>query len=250
MKLNRIIFCIMFLFGSITTLFADTTMPIPKISMGVGQAETPQDLVSSLQILLILTVLTLAPSIIIMTTSFIRVTIVLHFTRQALGLQQVPPNQVMIGLAIFLTFFIMRPTFDQVMETGINPYMEKKITQKEMFQNIEKPIKLFMLKQTRTKDLEMFLKLAKVAPPSNRKELPISVVLPAFVIGEITRGFEIGILIYIPFIIIDMVVSTILMSLGMMMLPPVSISLPFKLLLFVTVDGWNLIIDSLVRSFN
>jgi flagellar biosynthesis protein FliP len=233
-----------------TVLAAETTMPIPKISMGVGQAETPQDLVASLQILLILTVLTLAPSIIIMTTSFIRVVIVLHFTRQALGLQQVPPNQVLIGLAIFLTFFIMRPTFDQVMTTGINPYLEKKITQKEMFQNVEIPMKIFMLKQTRTKDLELFLKLSKTAPPTNRKELPISVVLPAFVIGEITRGFEIGILIFIPFIIIDMVVSTILMSLGMMMLPPVMISLPFKLLLFVTVDGWNLIIESLVRSFN
>jgi flagellar biosynthesis protein FliP len=170
-----------------TVLAAETTMPIPKISMGVGQAETPQDLVASLQILLILTVLTLAPSIIIMTTSFIRVVIVLHFTRQALGLQQVPPNQVLIGLAIFLTFFIMRPTFDQVMTTGINPYLEKKITQKEMFQNVEIPMKIFMLKQTRTKDLELFLKLSKTAPPTNRKELPISVVLPAFVIGEINK---------------------------------------------------------------
>ncbi len=249
MKFKKIAMCILFMIIG-TTVLADMTMPIPKISMGVGQAETPQDLVSSLQILLILTVLTLAPSIIIMTTSFIRVVIVLHFTRQALGLQQVPPNQVLIGLSIFLTFFIMRPTFDQAMTTGVNPYLEKKITQKEMFENVEAPLKLFMLKQTRTKDLELFLKLSKTAPPTNRKELPISVVLPAFVIGEITRGFEIGILIFIPFIIIDMVVSTILMSLGMMMLPPVMISLPFKLLLFVTVDGWNLIIESLVRSFN
>ena len=199
MKFKKIIFCFMFMIIS-ATMFAEVTMPIPKISMGVGQAETPQDLVSSLQLLIILTVLTLAPSIIIMTTSFIRVIIVLGFTRQALGLQQVPPNQVLIGLALFLSFFIMIPTFDQVMTSGITPYLEKKITQKEMFKNVEAPLKLFMLKQTRTKDLELFLKLAKVAPPANRKELPISVVLPAFVIGEITRGFEIGILIFIPFI--------------------------------------------------
>lgn len=229
---------------------AAPAIPIPKISMGVGTADTPTDIVSSLQILLMLTILTLAPAIIMMTTAFIRIIIVLHFVRQAIGLQQVPPNQVLMGLALFLTFFVMRPTYDAVMTTGVTPFLEKKITQEQFYKNIEQPIKTFMLKQTRTKDLELFLKISKVTPPKNRQDLPISVVVPAFIIGEMSRGFEIGILIYIPFIIIDMIVSTILMSLGMMMLPPVSISMPFKLLLFVMIDGWSLIIGSLVKSFN
>ncbi len=229
---------------------AAPAIPIPKVTMGVGSADTPTDIVTSIQILLMLTILTLAPAIIMMTTAFIRIIIVLHFARQAIGLQQVPPNQVLIGLALFLTFFVMRPTYDAVMSTGVNPFLEKKITQEQFYKNVEQPVKTFMLRQTRTKDLELFLKISKVVPPKNRQELPISVVVPAFIIGEMSRGFEIGILIYIPFIIIDMIVSTILMSLGMMMLPPVSISMPFKLLLFVMIDGWSLIIGSLVKSFN
>lgn len=229
---------------------AAPAIPIPKVSMGVGTADTPTDIVTSLQILLMLTILTLAPAIIMMTTAFIRIIIVLHFVRQAIGLQQVPPNQILIGLALFLTFFVMRPTYDVVMSDGVKPFLEKKITQEQFYKNIEQPVKTFMLKQTRTKDLELFLKISKVVPPKNRQELPMSVVVPSFIIGEMSRGFEIGILIYIPFIIIDMVVSTILMSLGMMMLPPVSISMPFKLLLFVMIDGWSLIIGSLVKSFN
>ena len=248
MKIKKYLIAAVFLLNGIV-MSAATTIPIPKVTMGVGAAETPADLVTSLQLLLMLTVLTLAPAIIMMTTSFVRVIIVLHFVVQALGLQQVPPNQVLVGLALFLTFFIMKPTYDDIMTNGINPFLEKKITQQQMYSNVEAPLKKFMLKQTRTKDLELFLKLSKVAPPANRQELPMNVVLPAFVVGEMTRGFEIGILIFIPFIIIDMVVATILMSLGMMMLPPISISMPFKLLLFVMVDGWSLIIDSLVRSF-
>ncbi|NLK62798.1 MAG: flagellar type III secretion system pore protein FliP [Fusobacteria bacterium] len=228
---------------------SETMIPIPKIDIGVGVASGPEEVVTSLQILMLLTVLTLAPAIIMMTTSFIRTIIVLHFVRQAIGVQQLPPNQILIGLALFLTFFIMQPTINQMMETGVTPYLDKKISQEEMFRNVEIPLKTFMLKQTKIKDLELFLKISKVKPPKNRREIPLSVVLPAFVVSELTRGFQVGIILFIPFIIIDMIVATVLMSLGMMMLPPAMISLPFKLLLFVMVDGWSLIIESLVLSF-
>lgn len=228
---------------------AEKTIAIPSVNFGFGESQSPDDLVTSLQILLVLTVLTVAPGIIIMTTSFIRITIVLHFIRQALGLQQMPPNQVLVGLALFLSFFIMQPVFTDVLENGINPYLDRKINQKEFFSNVEKPIKKFMLKQTKTKDLELFLKASKTKAPKSRDQISIFVVTPAFVLSELTRGFEIGILIFIPFIIIDMIVATVLMSLGMMMLPPVMISMPFKLLLFVMVNGWGLIIEALIKSF-
>lgn len=241
-------FFIVFLFIQISA-FAEKTISIPKINLGINGSDKPEDLVTSLQILLILTVLSLAPSIIIMTTSFIRIIIVLHFVRQALGLQQMPPNQVLVGLSLFLTFFIMQPTIDSVFNNGINPYLDRKISQEVMIKNIETPMKDFMLRQTRVKDLELFLKISKTKPPASRKDIPIWIVIPAYIISEITRGFEIGILLFIPFIVIDMVVSTVLMSLGMMMLPPVMISLPFKLLVFVMVDGWSLIIEALVKSF-
>ncbi len=237
-------FCILSSFS-----FGETMIPIPKVEIGVGAAQNPQEVVTSLQILMILTILTLAPAIIMMTTSFIRTIIVLHFVRQAIGIQQLPPNQVLIGLTLFLTFFIMQPTITKVMNDGVQPYLDKKISQEEMFVQVENPVKEFMLRQTKTKDLELFLKISKTRPPKSRRDVPISVVLPAFVVSELTRGFQIGILLFIPFIIIDMIVATILMSLGMMMLPPVMISLPFKLLLFVMVDGWSLVIESLVLSF-
>lgn len=230
-------------------LVAEERIPIPSINLGIKGAEGADDLVVGMQILLLLTVLSLAPAIIMLTTSFVRITIVLHFIRQALGLQQLPPNQVLVGLALFLTFFIMQPVYDDVMGNAINPYIEKEITQQEMFQNIEKPLKIFMLKQTKDKDLELFLKASRVKLPDSRKDIPITVVIPAFILSEITIGFQMGILIFIPFIIIDMIVATVLMSLGMMMLPPVMISMPFKLLLFVMVDGWGLIIGSLIKSF-
>ena len=238
---------IIFLLLSITS-FSEIT--IPKINMGIGQSSSPTDLVTSLQILIILSVLTLAPSIIIMTTSFVRIIVVFHFVRQALGLQTMPPNQIIVGLSLILTFFIMKPTVTQVVDTGINPYLNKKINQEQFFNNIQNPLKNFMLKQTQEKDLELFIKISKTSVPKSRMETQFWIVLPAFVLSELTRGFEIGILIYIPFIIIDMIVSTVLMSLGMMMLPPIMISVPFKLLLFVMVDGWSLIIESLVKSFN
>ncbi|BDU50119.1 flagellar type III secretion system pore protein FliP [Haliovirga abyssi] len=245
-KLKVLFFFIIISFS----LYAEQKIAIPKFNFGIGASKSPDDLVTSLQILMGLTILTIAPSIIIMTTSFIRIIIVLHFVRQALGVQQMPPNQVLVGLALFLTFFIMEPTANDIMQNGINPYLNKKISQETLFKNIENPLKKFMLKQTRVKDLELFVKLSKTKKVKSRKDLSVWIVTPAYIISELTRGFEIGILIFIPFIIIDMIVATVLMSLGMMMLPPVMISIPFKLLLFVMVDGWNLIINSLVKSFN
>lgn len=231
------------------TVYGAQTIPIPQINFGIGTSNKPEDVATVLQILVVLTILTLAPSIIMLTTSFVRITIVLHFVRQALGLQQMPPNQMLIGLSLFLTFFIMQPTVNSIMTNGINPYVEKKITQEEMLKNVEKPLKTFMLKQTREKDLELFLKVSKEKKPASRNDVSIWVVIPAYIVSELTRGFEIGILIFIPFIVVDMIIATILMSLGMMMLPPAMISLPFKLLLFVMIDGWSLIIEALVKSF-
>lgn len=245
--MKRVISFFGFLLFSVNAM---ATMTIPKIDMSIGNSSSPNDLVTSLQVLIILTILTLAPSIIIMTTSFVRIIVVFHFIRQAIGLQSMPPNQIIVGLSLILTFFIMKPAINQMVNTGINPYLNRQINQEQFFKNIGDPLKNFMLKQTQEKDLELFLKISKTVVPKSRMETPFWIVLPSFVLSELTRGFEIGILIYIPFIIIDMIVATVLMSLGMMMLPPVMISMPFKLLLFVMVDGWSLIIESLVKSFN
>jgi flagellar biosynthetic protein FliP len=184
-----------------------------------------------------------------MTTSFVRIIVIFHFVRQAIGLQQMPPNQILVGMSLILTFFIMNPTIKEVVDNGINPYLEREITQEVFFENIQNPLKEFMLGQTKDKDLKLFLSASKSELPENREEVSFWVVLPAFILSELTRGFEIGILIFIPFIIIDMIVATVLMSLGMMMLPPVMISMPFKLLIFVMVDGWTLVVDSLIKSF-
>jgi flagellar biosynthetic protein FliP len=201
------------------------------------------------EVFLVISFLSLLPAILIMFTSFTRIVVVLSFLRQALGGQQIPPNPVIIGLAIFLTFFIMSPTIDAVTQDAINPYMAKQITIQEAFKRAEPSVKTFMLKQTRQKDLALFSTIAKEKRHSSPSELPLKVVVPAFAISELKTAFEIGFLIYLPFLVIDMVVSSILLSMGMMMLPPVLISLPFKLLLFVLVDGWNIIVGSIVRSF-
>ena len=201
------------------------------------------------EVFLIISFLSLLPAILIMFTSFTRIVVVLSFLRQALGGQQIPPNPVIIGLAIFLTFFIMSPTIDAITQDAINPYMAKQITIQEAFKRAEPSVKSFMLKQTREKDLALFSTIAKEKRHSSPSELPLKVVVPAFAISELKTAFEIGFLIYLPFLVIDMVVSSILLSMGMMMLPPVLISLPFKLLLFVLVDGWNLVVGSIVRSF-
>lgn len=218
-----------------------------SIDMGTSSA---QQLGTSLQILLLMTVLSLAPAILMLMTSFTRIIIVLSFVRNALGTQQLPPNQVMVGLALFLTFFVMAPTWNQVNTEAIQPYMNNQITQAEALTKAEEPMRLFMFKQTREKDLELFVGLAKMERPKTYKEVPTYVLIPAFVISELKTAFQMGFAIFIPFIVIDMIVSSTLMSIGMMMLPPMMISLPFKLLLFVLVDGWHLVVQSLVTSFH
>ncbi|MEW6417084.1 MAG: flagellar type III secretion system pore protein FliP [Nitrospirota bacterium] len=201
------------------------------------------------EVFLLISFLSLLPAILIMFTSFTRIVVVLSLLRQALGGQQMPPNPVIIGLSLFLTFFIMSPTIDVIARDSINPYIGKQITMKEAFQRAEPPIKSFMLKQTRQKDIALFLSMSKERLPQNPKDLPLKVVVPAFAISELKTAFEMGVLIFLPFLIIDMVISSILLSMGMMMLPPILISLPFKLLLFVLVDGWNLVVGSIMRSF-
>jgi flagellar biosynthetic protein FliP len=224
-------------------------LPIPTIKIGVGEAKDAGEVSILIQILILLTVLSLAPAILIMMTSFTRLVVVFSFLRLALGTQQMPPNQILIGLSLFLTFFIMTPVWSTVHEKALVPYQEKKISQSQAIDEALKPVRQFMFKQTREKDLALFVNMAKISKPKNKEEIPTTVLLPAYMISELKTAFQIGCLLYIPFLIIDMVVSSILLSMGMMMLPPVMISLPFKALLFVLVDGWNLIVGSLVKSF-
>lgn len=234
-----------------SNVFAETTFPF-KFGFNVEPAQTPQETSTSIQILLILTVLSLAPSILIMMTSFTRIIIVLSFMRNALGTQQMPPNQVLIGLALFLSLFIMSPVLNDINSQAYQPFNNGTITQQQALDKSSQIIKGFMLKQfgkNEEKDLAFFVTLAKIKTPVDPKELPLTVVIPAFIINELTIAFKIGFLIFIPFLIIDMVVSSTLMSMGMMMLPPVMISLPFKILLFIMVDGWNLITQTIVNSF-
>jgi len=220
------------------------------ISVGIS-AGNGSDMSSVLQMLLVLTVISIAPSILIMMTSFTRIVIVLHFTRAAIGTQTVPPNQIIIGLSLFLTFFIMSPTFTQVYDSAVLPLSNNEITVQQAFDTGIKPIRTFMLKQTSKKDLDTFLNINKTEPGSivTEDDIPLTVLIPSFVISELRIAFIIGFLIYLPFIVIDMVVSSTLMSMGMMMLPPTTISTPFKILLFVMADGWNLIIGNLVSTF-
>lgn len=224
-------------------------LPIPTIKIGVGEAKDAGDVSVLIQILILLTVLSLAPAILIMMTSFTRLVVVFSFLRHALGTQQMPPNQIVIGLSLFLTFFIMTPVWSTVHEKALVPYREKRISQEKAFDEALKPVRQFMFKQTREKDLALFVNMAKISKPKSKEEVPTTVLLPAYMISELKTAFQIGCLLYIPFLIIDMVVSSILLSMGMMMLPPMMISLPFKALLFVLVDGWNLIVGSLVKSF-
>jgi flagellar biosynthetic protein FliP len=221
----------------------------PFISIGMEQAQEPGKMAVVLQIFLLMTVLSLAPAILIMLTSFTRVVIVLSLLRRALGTMQMPPNQVIIGLALFLTFFIMTPVWQQVNQTALQPYLEDKIDQQQALQKAAEPLRGFMFKQTREKDLALFVDIAKIERPKDTNDIPISVLIPSFIISEVKTAFQIGLLLYVPFLIIDMVVASVLLSMGMMMLPPIMISLPFKLMLFVLADGWNLLIGSLVRSF-
>ena len=229
---------------------AETNIPILGKNISITDTSNPEEYVSSIKLLILFTVLTLAPSILIMMTSFTRILIVLSFVRNALGTQQIPQNQILIGLALFLTFFIMAPVATQINEQAIQPYIKEEINQEQMIEKTMDPIRTFMFKQTKEKDMGLFLKIAKIDKVDKIEEIPTKVLIPSFIISEIKTAFQIGFVIFVPFLVIDMVVASTLMSMGMMMLPPAMISLPFKLLLFIMVDGWNLIIGQLVNSFN
>ena len=228
---------------------AASAQSIPKLTVGVQSATEPEDVVVTIQILALLTFLVLAPALLLMTTSFTRIIVVLHFLRQALGTQQTPPSQLLIGLALFLTFFVMSPALVQVNDNAIQPYLAKEISQAEALKEATLPLKTFMLKQTREEDLGLFFRLGRYDRPQTPMDTPLGVLIPAFVISELRIAFQIGFLLYLPFLIIDMVVAAVLLAMGMMMLPPVMISLPFKILLFVLVDGWYLVIQSVVAGY-
>ncbi|MBT9173517.1 MAG: Flagellar biosynthetic protein FliP [Syntrophomonadaceae bacterium] len=230
-------------------IFAQPAIPIPNLKLELGTATEPEQVVGSLQLLLLLTILTLVPAILALMTSFTRTVIVLSFVRNALGTQQIPPNQVLIGLALFLTFFIMAPVYQQVNTTAIQPYLAAEIDFNEMTTVAMQPMREFMFRHTREKDLALFVNIANAERPSSRDDVALHVLIPAFVISELKTAFQMGFMIFIPFLVIDMVVASALMSMGMFMLPPVMVSLPFKLLLFVMVDGWHLVVQSLVESF-
>jgi flagellar biosynthetic protein FliP len=231
------------LIGFQASAFAD---PIVGITLGDGKDPIGA---SALSMLLLITILSLAPAILVLMTSFTRIVIVLGFVRTSLGTQQMPPNQVLIGLALFMTLFVMAPTFSQVNETALKPYLAQEITQTEALAKAAVPMKEFMYKHTREKDLLLFLDYTKTEKPKTYQDIPITVLVPAYAISELKTAFQMGFMIFIPFLIIDMVVASTLMAMGMMMLPPVMISLPFKILLFVLVDGWYLVVKSLLTSF-
>ena len=219
------------------------------VEIRIGGGASKGGLSTPIQIMLLLTVLSVIPAILVSVTSFTRLIIVSHFLRQALGTQTMPPNQVLIGLALFLTYFIMQPVGDRINQQALQPMLDGKITEMQALDQASVPLRQFMLRYTREKDLALFLNIAREPRPRNREDLPMRVVIPSFMISELKTAFQIGFVLYVPFMVIDMVVASILLSLGMMQLPPVMISTPFKILLFVMVDGWNLVIGSLVKSF-
>ena len=243
-------FAIVTIFFTTKVFAAPESLGIPDVNISVGGEGTPKDYVDNIKLLILLTILTLLPSIIIMMTCFTRIIIVFSFLKNALGAQQSIPNQVLVGLALFLTIFIMQPVYTSINDNAFKPFMENTINQEQAFEAGSKPIRDFMLKQTRQKDLELFIETSKIDKEEITKDnIPLHVVIPAFAISELKTAFQIGFLLFLPFLIIDMVVASVLMSMGMFMLPPVMIALPFKLLLFVMVDGWYLIVKSLVLSF-
>lgn len=231
---------------SANTLFAQI---LPKISLSVADTKKPADVAVALQIVFLITILTLAPSILVMMTSFVRIIIVMSFLRRAIGTQTMPPDQVLVGLSLFLTLFIMMPVFTQINDKALQPYLAQQMDWKVALANAEDPIRNFMLRQVNEKDVALFVRLSKMPPPHTIKDLPMHVIIPAFMTSELKTAFIIGFVLYIPFLVIDMIVASVLMSMGMMMLPPVMISMPFKIILFVLIDGWNLIVRQLVTSF-
>jgi len=248
------------IFAFIMVVFAGTVLnsaeanaapvDLPKISVEMGQEGEPQKVVGTIKILFMLTILTLAPTILITMTPFTRIVIVFFFLRQAMGTQQTPPNTVLIALALFLTFFIMKPALTTINDEALQPYMNEELSQEEAIELAQIPLKTFMLSQTRENDLALFFNISDTPKPETRKDVPFYIVLPSYVISELKTAFQIGFLIYLPFLILDMVIASVLMAMGMMMLPPIIISLPFKIMLFVLIDGWNLVVGSLVKSFH
>ncbi len=227
--------------------FAQVTLP--TLNLGFKTTENPTEVVNAVKLVLMMTVLTLAPAILIMMTGFTRILIVLSFLRQALGVQQMPPNQLLVGLSLFLTFFIMGPAFKEVNQNALQPYISGKLSQENALDAALVPLRKFMFNQTRDPDLALFVKLAQVEKPKTRADVPTLVLVPAFIISELKTAFMIGFIIFLPFLIIDILAASVLMAMGMMMVPPTVIALPFKIMLFVLVDGWSLLIGSMVKSF-
>jgi len=233
----------------LSAVSAKAQVTLPTVNLGFKSTDNPNEVVSAVKLILMLTVLTLAPAILIMMTGFTRIIIVFSFLRQALGVNQMPPNQLLVGLALFLTFFIMAPAFTEMNKNGLQPYLAGTISQDEAITQSMAPLRKFMFSQTRDTDLALFLKLAKVERPKTRADVPSLVLIPSFIVSELKTSFQIGFIIFLPFLVIDIVASSVLMAMGMMMLPPVVVSLPFKVMLFVLVDGWGLLIGSMVKSF-
>ena len=249
-----ILFSLFFLAAAMicsAAVYAAPPLALPNISLNMSGGTTEPEKVSTLiQIVIALTILSLAPAILLMVTSFTRIVIVLSLLRHALGTQTMPPNQIIVGLSLFLTFFIMAPVFNRVNDEALKPYYEEQISGEQALEKAAAPLKTFMLKQVREKDLALFVKIANEKRPAKPEDVSLTSLIPAFAISELKTAFQIGFMLYLPFLILDMVVASVLLSMGMMMLPPIMVSLPFKLLLFVLVDGWYLIIGSLVKSFH
>jgi flagellar biosynthesis protein FliP len=256
MGINKKLICFFSpLFGLLIVLLsssaigAESLPMLPTLKIGIEEAGDPRQVSMLLQILFLLTILSLAPAILIMMTSFTRLAIVFSLVRHALGTQQMPPNQILIGLALLLTFFIMTPVYTRINTEALQPFLAEEISQETALKKALQPIREFMFKHTRKKDLSLFIDISKSERPENLEQIPTTVLLPSFVLSELKTAFQIGFLIYIPFLVIDMVVASVLLSMGMMMLPPIMVSLPFKLMLFVLIDGWQLLVGSMVKSF-
>ncbi len=247
--MSRKICLIALIAGIVLFPAAACAQPLPGIDLRVSPTDRPEEVVDSVKLLLLITMIAVAPAFILMVTSFTRIIVVLSLLRGAIGVPMTPPNQVLIGLALFLTFFIMAPVYGQINERALKPYLENRISQQQALDEAYKPLRAFMLKQTREKDLALFMAIAGSERPRSAEDVPLSVLAPAFVISELKTAFQMGFMLYVPFLVIDIVVASTLMSMGMFMLPPVMISLPFKLLLFIMVDGWYLVVKSLVESF-
>lgn len=248
-RFSLVVLVILILIFSFSLSSAEPKIPIPKIGINLDEASGPREVANSIEILFLLTILALAPSILMMMTCFTRIIIVLSFIRKAISTQTTPPNQVLIGLALFLTFFIMAPVAAEMNENAVQPYLNGQLSQEVALEKAMEPVRTFMFNQVNTKDLALFIDISGSEKPAKISDIPSKALIPAFVISEIKAGFIIGFVLFIPFIVIDMVVASTLMSMGMMMLPPVMISLPFKILLFIMVDGWNLIIKNLIMGF-